>query len=207
MHLIKERVILINYKKIIKEVRDITLTIIGSIVIVSVVNTEVLASAKVQQSSMENTLFNDDKLIVDKFSYNLKKTERGDIIIFIDNEEKGNILQESFDYFKNMFSMDSNDDKQRLVKRVVGVAGDEIDIRNGNVYLNGEKLEEEYIKGNTYSRDISFPIKVEKDKVFVLGDNREVSKDSRDFGVVNVNQIEGKVIFRVKPLDKIGLIK
>lgn len=197
-----------NYKKIINEIKGIALTILGSIIIVAIVNTEVLASAKVQQESMENTLYNDEKLIVDKVSYNFTTPKRGDIIIFFDNDEKGNILEEGYEYLKEIASISYNTDtRTRLVKRVIGIPGDEIDIRDGYVYLNGSILEELYVKGETYSRDKEFPIKVEEDTVFVLGDNREVSKDSRNFGLVKINQIEGKAIFRISPFNRFGFIK
>lgn len=197
-----------NYKKIINEIKGIALTILGSIIIVAIVNTEVLASAKVQQESMENTLYNDEKLIVDKVSYNFTAPKREDIIIFFDNDEKGNILEEGYEYLKEIASISYNTDtRTRLVKRVIGIPGDEIDIRDGYVYLNGSILEELYVKGETYSRDKEFPIKVEEDTVFVLGDNREVSKDSRNFGLVKINQIEGKAIFRISPFNRFGFIK
>lgn len=197
-----------NYKKIINEIKGIALTILGSIIIVAIVNTEVLASAKVQQESMENTLYNDEKLIVDKVSYNFTAPKREDIIIFFDNDEKGNILEEGYEYLKEIASISYNTDtRTRLVKRVIGIPGDEIDIKDGYVYLNGSILEELYVKGETYSRDKEFPIKVEEDTVFVLGDNREVSKDSRNFGLVNINQIEGKAIFRISPFNRLGFIK
>lgn len=197
-----------NYKKIINEIKGIALTILGSIIIVAIVNTEVLASAKVQQESMENTLYNDEKLIVDKVSYNFTAPKREDIIIFFDNDEKGNILEEGYEYLKEIASISYNTDtRTRLVKRVIGIPGDEIDIKDGYVYLNGSILEELYVKGETYSRDKEFPIKVEEDTVFVLGDNREVSNDSRNFGLVKINQIEGKAVFRISPFNRFGFIK
>jgi signal peptidase I len=197
-----------NYKKIINEIKGIALTILGSIIIVAIVNTEVLASAKVQQESMENTLYNDEKLIVDKVSYNFTAPKREDIIIFFDNDEKRNIFQEGYEYLKEIASISyDTDTRTRLVKRVIGIPGDEIDIKDGYVYLNGSILEELYVKGETYSRDKEFPIKVEEDTVFVLGDNREVSKDSRNFGLVKINQIEGKAIFRISPFNRFGFIK
>lgn len=197
-----------NYKKIINEIKGIALTILGSIIIVAIVNTEVLASAKVQQESMENTLYNDEKLIVDKVSYNFTAPKREDIIIFFDNDEKRNIFQEGYEYLKEIASISYNTDtRTRLVKRVIGIPGDEIDIKDGYVYLNGSILEELYVKGETYSRDKEFPIKVEEDTVFVLGDNREVSNDSRNFGLVKINQIEGKAVFRISPFNRFGFIK
>ena len=82
-------------KMIFKEIRGAIIIIIGSIMLVSIINTKVFAMAKVQQKSMENTLYSDEKLFVDKLSYNFSKPERGDIIIFLKDEEKGNVLSES----------------------------------------------------------------------------------------------------------------
>lgn len=193
---------------VIKEIRGLILTILGSIVIVTVVNTEVLASAKVQQESMENTLYSDDKLIVDKVSYKFSTPKRGDIIIFFDNEEKGNLFEESYEYLKEIASISHNTDtRTRLVKRVIGVPGDEIDIKDGYVYLNGNMLEEAYTKGDTYIGNLHFPIKVEEDTLFVLGDNREISRDSRDFGLININQVEGKAVFRLSPVSRFGILE
>ena len=169
-------------KRILKEVRGIIITIIGSVMLISLINTKVFAMAKVQKSSMENTLYSDEKLIVDKLSYNFLKPERGDIIIFFKDEEKGNVLEESYKYIKEVASFNHlTDNRTRYVKRVIGVEGDEINISSGYIYINGEKLEELYIKGETYNRDIEFPIVVGENEFFVLGDNREVSQDSRDF--------------------------
>ncbi len=190
---------------IIREIRGILLTFIGSIIVLSFINTKVFAMAKVQQSSMENTLYNDEKLILDKLSYNFVKPERGDIIIFLKDEEKGNVLEESYKYIKEVTSFNHlSDNRRRYVKRVIGIEGDEINISSGYVYINGEKLEELYIKGKTYNRDIEFPIVVGENQFFVLGDNREVSQDSRDFGLINLNQIEGKATFRIFPLERFG---
>lgn len=65
-------------------------------------------------------------------------------------------------------------------------------------------LYEDYIKGETYSRDIKFPLIVRDNELFVLGDNREVSKDSRDFGTIKIEQVEGRTFFRIFPIGIIG---
>ena len=194
--------------KILREFRSIGITVVGSILILSVINTKVFAMAKVQQKSMEDTLHNNEKLVVDKLSYNFNDPKRGDIIIFLKDEEKGSILEEGYRYIKEIISLNNiTDNRIRYVKRVIGIPGDEINIKSGAVYVNGEKLEESYIKGETYGRDIDFPLIVGENELFVLGDNREVSQDSRDFGTIKVNQVEGRVAFRVSPLDKFGLLK
>ena len=191
-----------------KEIKSIGLTIISSIVLVSIINTKVFAMAKVQQSSVENTLHSGEKLFIDKLSYSFTEPKRGDIIIFLKDEEKGNLIKESYNCFKEIISLNNiNDTRVRYVKRVIGIPGDEINIEQGNVYINGEKLNEEYIKGETYEREVSFPLKVGEGEIFVLGDNREGSKDSRDFGTIKIEQVEGRANFRVFPLDKIENLK
>lgn len=200
-----------NRKKVIKEIRGGIISILGTFFIVALLNSKAYAKVQVQQSSMENTLFNNQQLIVDKLSYNFVEPERGDIIIFLENEEKGTIIDDTLEIVDNIASIFDNnkyDSKNnRLVKRVIGVPGDEVDIKDGYVYLNGKKLEELYAKGVTINREFKFPIKVEEDKLFVLGDNRMVSKDSRTFGLIDYNQVEGKAICRVYPFNQIGKIK
>lgn len=191
--------------RVLREFRSISITILGSIILLSLINTKVFAMASVQQKSMENTLNNNDKLLVDKLSYNFNDPKKGDIIIFLKDEEKGNVLEESYTYLKEIISLNNiTDSRIRYIKRVIGVPGDEINIEFGNVYVNGEKLNESYIKGETYSRDIKFPLIVGENELFVLGDNREVSKDSRDFGTIKINQVEGRAFLRVFPIGKIS---
>jgi signal peptidase I len=195
-------------KAVIKEIKSWIFTILGALFIVALLNTEVFAKVQVQQHSMENTLFEKQQLIIDKLSYNFTEPKRGDIIIFLENEEKGNILKcalRSMDEVVSVFN-DSVKSK-RLVKRVIGIAGDDIDIKNGYVYVNGEKLEEPYANGQTINGDFKLPTKVGENKLFVLGDNRSVSKDSRKFGLIDCKQVEGKAIFRVYPFNAISKVK
>lgn len=81
------------------------------------------------------------------------------------------------------------------VKRVIAVGGDTVDIKRGQLYVNGELMEEAYIYGDTKTKigGVDFPYEVEDEKVFVMGDNREGSMDSRDFGAVTRKQIKGKI--------------
>lgn len=81
------------------------------------------------------------------------------------------------------------------VKRIIALEGDTIDLRDGKVYLNGELLNEPYVQGETWERSgaIRYPFHLQKDQIFVMGDNREVSMDSRSFGVIGRGQIKGKL--------------
>ena len=97
-----------------------------------------------------------------------------------------------------------------LVKRVIANSGDWVDIDlDGNVYVNQQKIDEPYIKEKAYGEpDIDFPYQVPEDRIFVLGDNRAVSVDSRSasVGCVSSEQIVGKIVFRIWPLNRIGPI-
>ena len=95
-----------------------------------------------------------------------------------------------------------------LVKRIIGVAGDKVVIKDGKVYLNDKLLDETYLsEGMDTTGDVD--IVVPEGKLFVLGDNREVSLDSRyeQVGLVDVNDVEGKVLVRLYPFNDISLIK
>ncbi len=198
-----------NEKPILKEIGSWIIVIVVALVLSLFIDSTIIAKAEVEQSSMENTLFEGQQLIVNKLSYAFDEPKRGDIIIFLENEEKGNIIDNFIRSVKNRFS--SSDEiaaeQERLVKRVIGVAGDEIDIQNGYVYINGERLEESYVNGITLPGNLKLPITVGEGELFVIGDNREVSRDSRDFGPIDVKQVEGKAVFRVYPFNQIGKVE
>lgn len=199
-------------KKLIKEINSWIFSILGGFLIAVLINSKVFAKVQVQQSSMENTLFTNQQLIVEKLIYNFKEPKRGDIIIFLEDSEKETILDDALSTINSIASIFSDNKEysegsKRLVKRVIGVPGDEVDIRDGYVYVNGKKLQEPYAKGETFSGEFKIPVKVGENELFVLGDNRMVSMDSRKFGLINFKQVEGKAIFRVYPFDEIGQIK
>lgn len=83
------------------------------------------------------------------------------------------------------------------VKRVIAVPGDTVEVRDGGIYVNGTLLEEPYAKGETLSQSgaVRYPLTLEEGQVFVVGDNREVSVDSRSFGVIGNRQIRGRILF------------
>lgn len=126
--------------------------------------------------------------------------DEGDIVVSVKGNkfETGDII--AF-YYNNKL----------LVKRVIGQPGDWIDIdENGNVYLNQVLLEEPYLDSKAYGEtNITLPYQVPESRIFVLGDNRDVSIDSRNtsVGCVAEEQIAGKIVFRVWPLENFGFIK
>ena len=191
-----------------KEIRSWVFIICLAFTLAFLVNSKAYAKVIVDGPSMEKTLYNKQQLIVDELSYNFTRPQRGDIITFYLNENKGTIVDDLRRYIDKVF-LNKDDEHERLVKRVIGVAGDKIDIKDGSVYVNGEKLKENYTNGATYldPGDIKTPITVGKNELFVLGDHRTDSSDSRVFGTIKLSQVEGKAIFRVYPFDKMGKIR
>ncbi|MFA9466834.1 MAG: signal peptidase I [Velocimicrobium sp.] len=173
------------------------------------IHSYVFAATQVQQSSMKNTLQEGQRLIENKLTYNFSKPERGDIVI-IDKERKAGALHVFLENGIEMVEAFSNKEKvdnKRLVKRVIGIPGDTVDIKNGRVFINEALYEETYTRGDTYPNSMKFPIVIPEKEYFVMGDNREVSLDSRDLGLFSIDAIEGKVTARLWPLNELGLVE
>lgn len=168
---------------------------------------------QVKEQSMEPTFIENDRLIINKIGYILGNPKRGDIVILNKvNAEKGlliNMLNEFNDIKDNIrYRFTGIIEKNNLIKRIVGIPGDKIDIRDGEVFING-KLEEGYtFSGKTYGESrIKYPLQIPDGKVFVLGDNREYSLDSRALGLIDYTQLKGKVFLRIWPIKRIGILK
>jgi len=143
----------------------------------------------IQQESMQPNFYSDDYVVVSKQAYTLfGEAEHADVIVF-----KSNLL-------------DEEGKPKHLIKRIIGLPGDTIEIVDGYVIRNGEKIEEDYVAEQGYSGEMA-PIIVEEGKLFVMGDNRRVSQDSRSdqIGQVDQDTIVGKVVIRVYPFDSIKL--
>lgn len=144
--------------------------------------------------SMYPTLDNDDYLIATKIDYRLHSPRRGDIII----------MRDPFDPSKD------------FIKRVIGLPGEKLLIRNGQVFINGQALQEPYINPEPWTVNANYPAAagpgdvqpyaIPSDEYFVMGDNRNRSSDSRVFGAVKRNQIEARAWIRVLPLNHLGPI-
>jgi len=154
---------------------------------------------------MQNTLFEGHMLIMDKLSYQFSQPKRGDIVVFVKNEDTKGFVNRYKVFWKDVQLRFQKDYRtNRLIKRVIAVAGETIDIRDGQVYVNGQLLDEPYVKGYTPGMSMEYPLEVPQGYIFVMGDNRENSLDSRSFGPISLNSVEGKAIFRIYPFTKIG---
>ncbi len=142
----------------------------------------------VKETSMEPTIEPNDYLLLSKQSYRFGTIKPGDIVVF-----------------RSDIALDENHNKL-LIKRVIATEGDILTISEGKVYVNGEKLEEEYIFEGGTSGEI-YNLTVPKDQIFVMGDHRSVSLDSRKIGMVEKDRVVGKVIFRLYPFKQMGTVK
>jgi signal peptidase I len=138
----------------------------------------------IPSGSMIPTLEIGDRVLVNKFIYRFTEPKRGDIVVFT--------------------SVD--DPKEDLIKRVVGLPGDEIAVRGGKLFLNGKPQKEPYTNKKLPDRSFFARTTVPKGHVFVMGDNRGNSADSRVFGPLPKKNIEGEAFLRFWPPDRIGLL-
>ncbi len=198
-------------KSPIREIMEWVTLIITAFVIASVIQSELFALTEVNMSSMMETLVEGDKLIMNKLAYSWGEPQRGDIIIFLRDEPVNGVIGRASIYVSDISKkLKKEFRRNRLIKRVIGVPGDEIEIRDNVLYVNGQKQEEDYARIDPYENIVlngsvnSFT--VPEGKLFVLGDNRGESMDSRSFGVIDRSWVEGKAIFRILPFSKIGSI-
>ena len=140
---------------------------------------------KVEGTSMMPCLLDQERIFVNKFVYRLEPIERGDIVVF----------------------RYPRDPSKSYIKRVIGVAGDRIRIDDGQVFVNGKRLDEDYVPV-PYEDERSYPEQIVPARsFFVLGDHRSMSNDSRDFGPVKEGFIYGKAVFGYWPMDKLGRLR
>ncbi|SHI88721.1 signal peptidase I [Geosporobacter subterraneus DSM 17957] len=150
---------------------------------------------EVHSVSMNPTLVEHDYLIL----RNTHRVERGDIISFKTDIQFTEAELRQFNFIQRL----RQGKTKNLIKRVIALPGDALLIQDGKVYVNGEELTEDYLSSTYTSGDIEID-RIPEGKVFVMGDNRDNSLDSRSFGPVNIEMIQGKAIFRVLPVDKFG---
>jgi signal peptidase I len=182
---------------VLKEILDWLQIIVIAVVVSLVIRQFVFEPVRVDGRSMENTMYTDQRLIVYKLGYYFSQPKPGDIVVLEVQEGLYKYLP-----FNNPGEID-------YIKRVIGVPGDRVDLRDGQVYVNDIKQNEPYAVGRTeeYRDSMDFPVTVPQNKLLVMGDNRQESKDGRQIGFIDIKKIKGKAIFRIWPFKDIGMVK
>ncbi len=186
--------------------RELAETIVPALLIVLVVNLFLAQATRVEGQSMEPNIHNDQRLVVEKISYRLHLPERGDIVVLKPPNWKPQQLdQRILSWVCTVLPLDcAIDAPDPLIKRVIALPGETIEIRDGHVYISGEALEEPYLQQETYGTVP--PRVITPGHIFVLGDNRGASNDSRSFGEVALSNVVGRAWLRYWPLDEMGLV-
>lgn len=201
-----------------KEFNEWFLCIIIAVVLAFLIKFFIGTFTTVKQTSMFPTFKDGDRLWLNRVvrTFN-KEYKRGDIITFespkteninVNNSHPKAIFHEIKPFNKKISYYFLELEKVSLIKRIVGMPGENIKIENGNVYVNGEKLPEKYLNDDvkTDSTNLDNFI-VPEGYYFVLGDNRSASSDSRFFGCIPKEKLEGKITFYIWPFNNFGRIK
>jgi signal peptidase I len=171
--------------------REVLETIVPAVLIALLINLFMAQATRVYGQSMEPNLHTDQRLVVEKLSYNrhlrqffgFSGPQSGDVVVI-------------------RLPTQSN---ELLIKRVIGLPGDVVEIHDGLVFVNGQSIEEPYVVGSTAG---SYgPTTVPPLNIFVLGDNRNFSNDSRNFGTVSLKNVVGRAWFSYWPIDQIGFVQ
>jgi len=169
--------------KTLRWLREVLETILPAVLIAFLINFFLAQATQVYGQSMEPTLHSDQRLVVEKVSYRFHGPRRGDIVVLKSPQQSSELL----------------------IKRIIGLPGETVEIRRGRVYINGQELDEPYLERATGGN--WGPIIVPPLHVFVLGDNRGFSNDSRAFGMVPIENVVGRAWVSYWPLDEVGAVR
>ena len=182
-----------------RQIREWVVVIGTAMLIATVLRTFVVQQFYIAGPSMETTLFGDDRVLVNKLSYRFSDPTRGDVVVFDRVTGDGNTVQ--------------HDD---LIKRIIGLAGEEVAIRSCDVFINGSKLDEPWLPAAMRDQTLAAadrcgtpevpPVVVGEGQVFLIGDNRPMSFDSRMFGPVDVDLIVGRAVVVIWPPADMALL-
>jgi len=162
---------------------DLGSTLVPAIIIALVIHVFLAQATRVYGQSMEPNLHTDQRLVIEKLGYHFHGPRRGDVVVI----------------------HDPGGSPELLIKRVIGLPGERITIADGRVYIDGVSLDEPYLTQPTQGGGRSWI--VPPLSIFVMGDNRGASRDSRIFGPASLSQIVGHAVFRYWPPEQIGIVR
>jgi signal peptidase I len=185
-----------------RAVRELPILILVALLVAFLLKTFVAQAFYIPSGSMEPQLHVGDRVVVSKLAYRLHDPRRGDIVVFPAPDEPkpsdDDVLPVRLarDLFEGIGI--AQPDETELIKRVIGLPGETVEGRDGHVFINGLQLVEPYLPANVKTSDFA-PVKVTSGHVWVMGDNRPGSADSRKFGLVDESTIVGRAILKAWP--------
>ncbi len=174
-------------------------TILSVVIMIAIIfllslglRTFVFQAYEIPSGSMEDTINTGDMVFAEKVTYYFNEPQQGDIVTFADPEIPS----------------------RTLIKRVIATGGQTVDLKGGKVFVDGVELDEPYTDGkmsmplmSAYGTSIMYPYTVPEDEIWVMGDNRNNSQDSRYFGAIPLSSVTGRAVFVYWPLSDIGLLE
>ena len=158
--------------------------LVGAVLVALLLRASLFQAFWIPSESMETTLLTNDRVLVNKVSYRLHDIHRGDIVVFARPEDDPGEIRD-------------------LIKRVIALPGERVEATDGSVYINGQRLVEPYLDPGVTTDDFP-PTIVPEGEIFVMGDNRENSQDSRWFGTVSEERVVGRAFVLFWPLGRLG---
>ena len=193
--------------------KELPVLVVIAFAIALLIKTFLLQAFFIPSASMEPTLMIGDRVLVEKLSYRFGGADRGDVVVF--EKDVGALINpdagpgEPFyvdivNAFKELFGFPTGD-KQDFIKRVIAVGGDVVEGKEGKVFVNGDEVVEPYLPDETTTSDFG-PVEIPEGMVFVMGDNRANSDDSRGFGPVDEEKIVGRAFLLIWPPSDAGTL-
>ncbi|MFD6166377.1 signal peptidase I [Oerskovia sp. NPDC060287] len=203
--------------------REVGVIVVAALVISFLIKTFVVQPFVIPSESMENTLIKDDRVLASRFVPRFLDIHRGDVVVFKDPggwlasqpQQESTGLVKAGETFLTFIGIRPVDAGEHLIKRVIGLPGDHVTCcdAQGRVSVNGVAIDETYIKPGSIPSELEFDVVVPEDSLFVLGDNRQNSGDSRyntdkpGQGFVPIDNVVGTAVAKVWPLDRASLMR
>jgi signal peptidase I len=168
---------------------ETVITVVLALGLYLVIQTFLVQTYRVEGHSMDDSLHDGQHLLIDKLTPRFDDYSRGDVVV--------------------LHPPDEPEDSTPFIKRVIGVAGDHLQLRDGTVWIDGVELNEPYLAPGSVTEpgfDDTTAWDIEDGEVFVMGDNRLDSRDSREFGTVATSEIIGRAWLRFWPIDQFGIL-